>query len=160
MTVAAGRIVVRDQVEPVRWAVEEGRFLLRAPDTGGRFTLVEFTTPPGGGPPAHLHREQDETFIVTSGHYEFWLGGERHEGGVGTVVHGPRGLTHAFRNLSDAPATMLCVITPGGAETMFEQLAALQGRDTPPAWEEVLALAASHGVSYPADHPASRGRRR
>ncbi|MEV6673551.1 cupin domain-containing protein [Streptomyces sp. NPDC051162] len=153
MTVTPGKIVVRDEVEPVRWAVEQGRFLLRGTDTGGLFSLMEFTTPPGGGPPLHLHDNEDETFYVTSGLYEFQLGDTVHTAGPGTVLYGPRGTGHGFRNISDGPGTMLCYVTPGGAETMFEELAELQGGDVKPAWEDVVALAARHHISYPRIRP-------
>jgi quercetin dioxygenase-like cupin family protein len=157
LTITLGKIVIRDEVEPVRWTVEEGRFLLRGTDTGGLFSLMEFITPPDGGPPLHLHENEDETFIVTSGAYEFRLGDKRHEGGVGTIVYGPRGTSHAFRNIAGTTSTMLCVATPGGAELMFEELIELRGRETPPTWQDILGLATRHRISYPEGPPSRRG---
>ncbi|MEU6668516.1 cupin domain-containing protein [Streptomyces sp. NPDC046727] len=157
MTITPGKIVLPGSVEPVRWTVEEGRFLLRGTDTGGLFSLMEFLTPPDGGPPLHLHENEDETFVVTSGAYEFRLGDKRYEGGPGTVVFGPRGTSHAFRNIAGTTSTMLCFATPGGAELMFEELIELRSREPRLAWQDILALAAKHRISYPEGPPPGRG---
>jgi quercetin dioxygenase-like cupin family protein len=148
MTVLPGKVVVVDQVEPVRWTVEQGRFLLRASDTGGLFTFAELTTSPGGGPPAHVHGSVDETFYVTKGSYLIRLGEETIEASAGTVVFGPRGVPHGFRNVGDEPATLLCISTPGGVETMFEGLAELMNGDGPPDRARIAELVAAHDVVY------------
>jgi quercetin dioxygenase-like cupin family protein len=147
VTITPGKVVATVDVEPVRWTVEQGRFLLRSTDTGGLFSLFELTTPPGGGPPPHRHDREDETFYVLEGRYEIRLGDDLHVAGPGTVVHGPRTVPHGFRNVGDAPARMLCVATPGGAERMFEELAELTSAG-PPDRGRVLELAARHGLSY------------
>ena len=148
MTALPGKVVVRDHVTPVRWTVEEGRFLLRSEDTGGLFSFFELSTPPGGGPPVHLHEGIDETFYVIEGAYEIQLGDRIHEAGPGTLLYGPRGIGHGFRNVGDAAARMLCLATPGGAETMFEGLAELLGDDGPPDRAAVEALVARHDITY------------
>ncbi|MFE0461171.1 cupin domain-containing protein [Kitasatospora sp. NPDC058965] len=148
MTALPGKVVVRDQVDPVRWTVEEGRILLRAEDTGGLFSFFELTTPPAGGPPVHLHQGIDETFYVIEGAYEIQLGDRIHEAGPGTLLYGPRGIGHGFRNISDRPSRMLCISTPGGAETLFEGLAEILGHDGPPDRAAVAALVARHDIQY------------
>jgi quercetin dioxygenase-like cupin family protein len=149
MTGIPGKVLVIDDVAAVNWRVEQGKFLLRASDTGGALSLLQFITPPGGGPPRHLHAAEDETFIVTSGLYEFLLGEQRHQAGPGTVLFGPRGISHGFRNLSGTESTILCVVTPGGAELAFEDLITRLAAGPPPAREEIHALGAKHGISYP-----------
>jgi quercetin dioxygenase-like cupin family protein len=149
MTAVPGRFVVIDDVAPVSWTVEQGRFLLRAEHTAGALSLIEFITPAGAGPPRHLHAGEDETFIVTSGRYEFLVGDESVVAGPGTVLFGPRGVSHGFRNLADTPSTMLCVVTPGGAERSFEGLIDLLNRASPPGRDEIHALGAAYGISYP-----------
>ena len=42
--------------------------------TGGRCALLEFVTPAGGGPPYHVHRDQDESFYVLEGEMTFYVG--------------------------------------------------------------------------------------
>ncbi|MFG2792108.1 cupin domain-containing protein [Streptomyces sp. NPDC048419] len=148
MTVRPGKVIVRDEVAPVRWTVEEGRILLRSEDTGGLFSFFELSTPPGGGPPLHLHEGLDETFYVIEGAYEIQLGDRIHEAGPGTLLHGPRGIGHGFRNIGDGVSRMLCISTPGGSEAMFEGLAELLGRGTPPDRSAIEALVARHDITY------------
>ncbi|MCH7686334.1 MAG: cupin domain-containing protein, partial [Planctomycetes bacterium] len=38
------------------------RFLVTGEETDGRYAMFEATVLPGGGPPLHLHRREDETF--------------------------------------------------------------------------------------------------
>jgi mannose-6-phosphate isomerase-like protein (cupin superfamily) len=148
MTPIPGKVVVRDQIEPVRWTVEQGRILLRANDTGGLFSLVEFTTAPGGGPPAHVHGSSDEAFYITSGHYSVRLGDEEIDATPGTVVFGPRGVAHGFRNTGGEPATMLCIATPGGVERMFEGLAEILNVVGRPDRSRIADLVAQHDITY------------
>ncbi len=42
--------------------------------TGGRVAVVTQVSPPGGGPPPHLHTREDETFTVLEGEYEMFDG--------------------------------------------------------------------------------------
>ena len=49
-----------------------------AATTGGRFSLMDRTLPPGGRPPmAHRHPGTLEAFMVTEGELAFVLDGER-----------------------------------------------------------------------------------
>src|SRR5689334_18475729 len=57
MTVTRGQVVALDGVKPVKWAGETGRWLLRGEQTGGLYSFFEVTTPPGGGPPLHIHQD-------------------------------------------------------------------------------------------------------
>jgi hypothetical protein len=36
----------------------------RGRETGGAFALIEALVPPGGGPPSHIHRWEDEACYV------------------------------------------------------------------------------------------------
>jgi quercetin dioxygenase-like cupin family protein len=148
VTDLSGRIVHTSDVAPVRWTVEQGRFLLRAEDTGGLFSLIEFTTEPGGGPPLHIHASEDEAFYVLEGEYQIRVGDDTVTAGAGTVAYGPRGLVHGFRNTGTSTARMLCIATPGGAEKMFEGLAAILAGTTPIDRRAIADLVESFGVTY------------
>jgi len=37
-------------------------FLVTGEQTGGAYFVMEALVPPGGGPPPHIHRNEDETF--------------------------------------------------------------------------------------------------
>ena len=41
--------------------------------TGGAYALFEVATPPGAGPPPHIHHREDEVFYVLEGEYEFLI---------------------------------------------------------------------------------------
>lgn len=147
MTVTRGRVVALDDVKPIKWAGEAGRWLLRGEQTGGLYSFFEVTTPPGGGPPLHIHQDVDESFYVIDGEYEIELDGEKHKAPTGTLVYGPRGVGHAFVNTWRKPSRMLCIATPGGVEDWFEELGRLLDRQGPPEWEAMQALATKHRIT-------------
>jgi quercetin dioxygenase-like cupin family protein len=144
MTLAPPKLVVRDEVDPVLWMGEQGRFLLRKEDTGGLYTFMEVTTPPGGGPPLHIHDAEDEAFFVTEGEYEIRVDGELHIAKPGTVAYGPRGVSHQFRNIAERPSRMLVIVTPGGVEDFFIGLSKLLAGGRRPDWEEMAEHATKH----------------
>jgi mannose-6-phosphate isomerase-like protein (cupin superfamily) len=149
VTVTAGKVISRDAIEPVRWAVEAGRFLLRGEDTGSLFSFYELTTPSGHGPRPHIHPTVDETFYVIEGSYEIRVGQRVVAAEVGTLVYVPRGVVHSFRNIGTCDGRMLGVATPGGIEAMFEDLAELFSEGTPPDPARTAEVAAQHNVIYP-----------
>ena len=63
--------------------------------------------PPGGGPPPHIHRNEDETFYIVEGQIDFLLGDETVTGGPGDFVNVPRGTVHRFRNSGTSAAKMI-----------------------------------------------------
>jgi mannose-6-phosphate isomerase-like protein (cupin superfamily) len=99
------------------------RVLLGGAQTGGSLLLIEARGEPGGGPPLHVHQNEDQLFAVLEGCYEFVLGSERFEARPGAVVFGPRGVPHTFRVVSDKPGRMLEACLPGGCEGFFRLLA-------------------------------------
>lgn len=74
------------------------RLIARATDSEGRFTVFEQTTPPGWGPPRHVHANEDEIVYVLDGTYEMSLGDERRTVSAGGCAILPRGIPHGFRN--------------------------------------------------------------
>lgn len=129
------------------------RTLLTGAQTGGAFTLVEIRVQPGGGPPPHIHRREEETFYILEGQVSFWIDGKVLTAGPGDCVFGPRNIPHRFFNASDKPARFLVLASPSGLETFFEGFAQpLAGPDAPvpPVTPEVigrlLAVAPQFGI--------------
>ena len=60
-------------------------------DTLGGLAVVEITYFYKGGPPRHLHHEQDEWFYVVEGEYVIEVGEERYELGPGDSVLAAKG---------------------------------------------------------------------
>ena len=104
---------------------------LSGKDTGGRFALFEIVTQAGAGPPPHIHANEDETFIVIEGEYEFLIGKETKRVKAGGIVFGPRAVPHTFKNVGSAPGRMYALCTPSGFEEFFRKVDRAVGRATP-----------------------------
>ncbi|MBI1218296.1 MAG: cupin domain-containing protein [Rhodobacteraceae bacterium] len=66
---------------------------------GGPVTVLTYgNDTPGEGPPLHVH-PYDETFVVTEGRAQFFVGDQVIEAVAGEVVLGPKGVPHRFENL-------------------------------------------------------------
>lgn len=148
MTIMRGKSVRLADVTPVTWGGEEsGRWLLRGEDTGGLYSFYEVSVPVGGGTLVHVHEAMDEACYVIDGEMEITVGGVAHPAPAGTLVYGPRGVAHSFRNTWHEPSTMLCVTTPGGIETFFTELSDLMNGTSPPEWDQLSDLAARHRIT-------------
>ncbi len=130
------------------------RFLSTGEETGGRYSMFEATVLPGGGPPPHIHRREDETFYVLEGEITFQIGDERRVAKSGAFVHMPIGNLHAFKNETNQPAKMLIPFAPAGLEEMFFEVGKdLAEGETPdePSPEEIkklLEAADRFGIEY------------
>jgi mannose-6-phosphate isomerase-like protein (cupin superfamily) len=85
------------------------------------YCASEWSVEPGcDGPGAHSHPEQIELFLVTEGTMSFLVGDEWLDAPAGTFLRIPAGVTHDFRNRTDAPARAYNVFIPGnGFEASF-----------------------------------------
>ncbi len=128
------------------------RILLPAEATGGALSLCEETTPPGAGPPLHIHPDADESFRVLEGRYRFRVGDADIEAGPGDALFVPRGAPHAFVNAGDAPGRLLFCFTPGGGERFFAAIAA-SGLAPPADMPAIAALAGRHGLTLLGPNP-------
>ena len=108
----------------VTWLGVDYRTILTTQDTGGALSITDSVSPPGSGPPRHVHHDADEAFVVLTGDVEFWLEGERFTRGPGQTAFIPRGKEHTFRIVSDIACRHLLVLTPGGFEGFFGEMAA------------------------------------
>ncbi len=121
----------------------------RGENTGGALGLVEASLYRGFGPPAHVHRREDEGIYVIEGEIRFRQGEEEFVGGPGSWVWGPRGVPHAFKVESER-ARILVVVAPAGFERMFELGGvAVSESSEPPLQEydpeEAVAISAQFG---------------
>jgi quercetin dioxygenase-like cupin family protein len=116
-------------------------------DTGGVVSSVESHDVTGGGPPPHIHYNEDETFQVLEGEYEWTVGGDTFVAGKGTTIFAPRGIPHTYRYLGSDPGRLMCVITPAGFEGFFEEIGALdseQQKDIP----LVMEIGGKYGLQF------------
>lgn len=131
------------------WSVLGEQIISKVPsrDTAGAYSVIEEVTPPGGGPPPHVHQREDEIFYVIEGKMKFQIGHWSAYAPAGSVIAAPRNVAHAFKNVGDAPSKMLVVIMPGVFDEFFLRLHDMAGQG-PPAMDAVEQLAAEYGVRF------------
>ena len=97
---------------------------LRSEQTGGQFFASRSTGRPGDAPPFHVHTREDEIWIINSGEFRFWIGGdsldsaETYDVGPGAMVYGPRNVAHTFQALSES-GDVTIFWSPGGSQSYF-----------------------------------------
>jgi mannose-6-phosphate isomerase-like protein (cupin superfamily) len=127
------KIVGPDEGERVDLGGLGVRFMIDAAEAGGGFSLVEHPIAPRTlAAPLHRHKNEDEYSYVLEGRMGAQLGEEVVEAGPGELVFKPRNQWHAFWNPGDEPARVLEIISPGGFERYFAEIAPL----LPPLREE------------------------
>ena len=89
-------------------------FKIAGSDTAGGLFVIEQANDVKGGPPRHLHHEQDELWYVLAGEYVVEIGSERHLLKPGDCILGPRRIPHAWAFVGDAPGRLLIAFTPAG----------------------------------------------
>lgn len=118
-----------------------------AREHGESLGMFESVAPARSGPPRHVHHREDEIFYILSGDVLFWLEGESAIKGPGEVVFVARGREHTFQVVSDRPARMLTLLTPGGFEGFFGEMAR-NGYRIPEDMKEVTAVGERYGVRF------------
>jgi mannose-6-phosphate isomerase-like protein (cupin superfamily) len=113
-------------------------------NTHGSLTVIELTNQAKNGPPLHSHVTDDEVWYVLEGEYRFKAGDEMFHVSEGGMAFGPRGMPHCFQNVGTAPARLLIITTPAGAERYFEDFAKLPPGPIDP--EVLSALARASGI--------------
>ncbi len=130
-------------------------FKLTGEDTGGGMTLIDSVVMPHSGPPPHIHEREDETFYVLEGEFAFLAGEETIWASAGSVVYGPRGVVHTYRNIGDEAGRFLTMITPSGFEEFFYEMGepvedpSAPPPTTPEKIEKMLATAPKYGLEFP-----------
>lgn len=106
-----------------------------AEETEGRFSVVHHPMAPGAlAAPLHRHHNEDEISYVISGTLGALLGDDVVRAGPGSWVFKPRGQWHTFWNAGDDVCEIVEIISPGGFEEYFREVAA--------AWGDLEAFAA------------------
>ncbi len=121
-------------------------FKLTGDETGGAFDYFIVEVAPHGGPPLHVHHRQEETVHVLKGHFKIQIGDETFRCAEGGFAYLPSGVPHAFLNLTDEPAEIVVVYTPGGGHRFYEELGPLT-RNGSPDRETVAAVFEKHGMT-------------
>ena len=113
-------------------------------DTGGELLIFEHKDMGKGGPPRHVHFEQDEWFYVIEGEYAFEVGDEKFRLKRGDTLFAPRQVPHGWAHISDQPGTLLTIVSPVGAFEKF--ILDTTKHPTLPSPEEIDRAFAAHGM--------------
>jgi quercetin dioxygenase-like cupin family protein len=131
----------------IEWLGVRYKTILPATETGGALSVVDSLNPVGSGPPRHVHEQEDETFVILVGEYEFWMEGQTIPKKAGETVFVPRGREHTFRVVGARPSRHLTIHTPGGFETFFAEMAQ-GGFRIPEDMEQIATAAARHNLRF------------
>jgi len=121
-------------------------FKVTGEETGGAVDYVIVEVAPYGGPPLHVHHTQDELIHAAKGRFKVQIGEETFVIEEGGFAYLPRGIQHAFLNLTDEPAELNMVFTPGGTHKFFEELAPV-ARAANPDRASIAAVFEKHDMS-------------
>jgi quercetin dioxygenase-like cupin family protein len=113
-------------------------------DTGDAWEALELTLQPGAASPPHT-LSADKVFYLADGELDVELDGTVHPLRTGDVARVPAGTVHRYRNVSDAPARLLVLVT-GATQVSFLRGMGRLGQAGPPEPAAVAEHAAAHGV--------------
>ncbi|MCJ7996322.1 cupin domain-containing protein [Rhizobium cremeum] len=112
-------------------------------ETDGALGVWETFTPPGEGPAPHTHTRETEMFRVLQSTYRFWCADQVFDAPPGSVVVLPPNVEHAWRNIGQGMGRMLGIVTPGGCEGMFCEIAALGPGATA---QQIASIEGGYGI--------------
>lgn len=150
---------IRDLMTHPIWFLNTlARVLLDADTTGGVYDLVEMTSPPGHGPPPHVHETYGEGWTVLEGELTAHTPAASTVIGSGQAGFTPAGEAHALQVTSAEPCRMLICSVPAGFAAFVQAFGEEAKRDTlPPPYapdlERLTRVAAEHGITMLAALP-------
>ena len=138
-------------------AVDFGGLGARFMAVGEGFSLVEHVIAPRTlAAPLHVHEHEDEYSYVLEGEVGVQVAGEVRYARAGDLVAKPRGIWHAFWNRADEPARLLEIVSPGGFERYFADIAPLLPPQRPePDFEGLGQVMARYGLRMDMDSIAT-----
>ena len=99
---------------PMYWGPgDRVSFLATGADSHGSCFIFEGLTVPGGGPPPHIHRFEDESFYILEGTATFQVGGQTIYAKPGDFIHIPQGTVHSVKNEGKSSGTVRSIIRSG-----------------------------------------------
>jgi quercetin dioxygenase-like cupin family protein len=113
-------------------------------DTENDLAVFEQTgLTPNGGPPLHIHPNQDEWFYVVEGNYLFQVGNEQYRMAIGDTIFLPRNVPHAFIQLTEKGKMIVSYLPAGKMEEFF---AVTDQWTTPPSKEDIAKVFTDHDM--------------
>lgn len=88
-------------------------------DTGGELSIFEYHGREMGGPPMHIHPDQDEIFYIAEGRYLFECNREQCTLTKGDMIFLPKGVPHTWAQLSNEGKLLFFFQPCGKMEEFF-----------------------------------------
>jgi mannose-6-phosphate isomerase-like protein (cupin superfamily) len=95
------------------------KFKVGTEDANGGLFVIEHNNLNKGGPPRHLHYEQEEWFYMMEGEMIMEVGTERLRLKPGDSVCAPRSVPHVWAYVGDKPGRLLIAFAPAGQMEAF-----------------------------------------
>ena len=129
------------------------RFSYKVPsaDSGGSLAVLEVQIPAKTLVKPHHHTREDEFSVVLAGTVGARVGDRVLQAAPGACLVKPRGIPHAMWNPGNASATVLEILSPGGLEAYFEELAPILARHGGDAPQQYYGLAERYGITIQDD---------
>lgn len=110
-------------------------------------SIVDSLSPAGSGPPRHVHANEDEAFVILTGACDVWIEGETTRCEAGSSILIARGKEHTFRVTDEGESRHLVILTPGGFEGFFSDMARERFM-APEQMGDIAAVGARYGLTF------------
>ena len=127
------------------WGLIPLAIKLSGNDTGGELLVFQHTDMGKGGPPKHVHHDQDEWFYVVKGEFAAEIGDERFVLRPGDSLFAPRRVPHAWAHIGEGPGTLITTVSPVG--TFEDFILDTAKHPTLPSPEEIARTFAAHNMT-------------
>jgi mannose-6-phosphate isomerase-like protein (cupin superfamily) len=118
-----------------------------AAESNGAFALLDYELAPGfSALPPHVHQREDAAIYVLEGRLQVQLGRAKRLVGPGEFIFLPRGIVQAQSNPGSRPVRFLVLLVPGGFESCYPALEALQMDGDLGSSDALTTLLAAYGV--------------
>jgi len=102
--------------------VSDTAYKVLTTETGGNLFVMEHSNHTKGGPPRHLHYNEEEYFYVLEGNYVVEVAAERFELGAGDSLLAPRKVPHAWAFVGSDKGRILISFAPANKMEAYFRL--------------------------------------
>ncbi|WP_336518260.1 quercetin 2,3-dioxygenase [Pollutibacter soli] len=84
-------------------------FLATGEQTANQFSLIYIEVHKGNEPPAHTHKNEDESYYILEGEIKFWIGDTEYLAKAGDFIHLPKNIPHKFELQSECVKELMWI---------------------------------------------------
>jgi len=122
--------------------------MLSGEQTDRALAVAACTQAPDSGPPLHIHKNEDELFLLAEGHYSFFAEGRWVEVGAGGLVYLPKRIAHCYRNIGTTTGRHWVITVPSGWELFMTQYAKELAKPDDPDQNRMSEIAREHRIEF------------